>query len=93
MKKSPSCFDVHLVNQLIYQNKREIFSNFCGLFRKAKLYLIMLANSIKTIGKYSNQVLGTYFLPTKVSLKYVELDKGAEFPIMLKLKRFLQCIY
>ena len=46
--------------------------------------IIMLANSIKTIGKYSNQVLGTYFLPTKVSLKYVELDKGAEFPIMLK---------
>ena len=37
LKKSPSCFDVYLVNQLICQNKREIFSNFCGLFRKAEL--------------------------------------------------------
>ena len=30
-------FDVYLVNQLICQNKREICSNFCGLFRKAEL--------------------------------------------------------
>ena len=36
-KKSPSCFDVYLVNQLICQNKWEIFSNFCGLFRKPEL--------------------------------------------------------
>ena len=39
LKKSPSCFDVYLVNQLIYQNKREIYSNFCGLFRKVELYV------------------------------------------------------
>ena len=36
-KKSPSCFDVYLVNQQICQKKWEIFSNFCGLFRKAEL--------------------------------------------------------
>ena len=37
-KRSPSYFDVYLVNQLICQTRREIFSNFCGLFRKAELY-------------------------------------------------------
>ena len=61
-----------------------MYVKWLGVFFTYDTYIpnviIMLANSIKTIGKYSNQVLGTYFLPTKVSLKYVELDKGAEFP-------------
>ena len=34
-KKSPSSFDVYLVNQLICQNKREIFSHFFWPFQKS----------------------------------------------------------
>ena len=41
MKKSSSCFDVYLVNQLICQKRREIFSNFCGFFRKAELLYLL----------------------------------------------------
>ena len=39
MKKSPICFDKTAVFTQQRQNMWEIFSNFCGLFRKAGLYL------------------------------------------------------
>ena len=38
LKKSPTCFDKTVVFKQQHQNKWEIFSNFCGLFRKAGLY-------------------------------------------------------
>ena len=37
LKKSPTCFDKTVVFTQQRQNKWEIFSNFCGLFRKAEL--------------------------------------------------------
>ena len=37
LKKSPTCFDKTVVFTQYHQNKREIFSYFCGLFRKTEL--------------------------------------------------------
>ena len=36
-EKSPTCFDKTVVFTLQHQDKWEIFSKFCGLFRKAEL--------------------------------------------------------
>ena len=41
-KKSPSCFDVYLVNQLICQNKREIFQIFVAFLEKLIFNLIVV---------------------------------------------------
>jgi len=38
LELSSTCFDIHLVNQLICQNKWKITAKFCGLLRKAELY-------------------------------------------------------
>ena len=44
-----TCFDIYLANQLICQNNWKITSNFCGLLRKAELYLpILLLVLLKT---------------------------------------------
>ena len=38
LQKSPTCFDKTAVFTQWCQTKWEIFSNFCGLLRKAELY-------------------------------------------------------
>ena len=51
LKKSPTCFDKTVVFSQKRQNKWEIFSNFCGLFRKTevcneiKIYALSLYRS------------------------------------------------
>ena len=42
LKKYPTCFDKTIVFTQYRQNKWEIFSNFCCLFRKAGLYYTIL---------------------------------------------------
>ena len=39
LKKSPTCFDNTVVFIQQRQNKWDIFSNLCGLFRRAELYI------------------------------------------------------
>ena len=50
-KKSPSCFDIYFVNQLICQNKRDIFSNFWCLFRIAETMYLHLNLNASTISR------------------------------------------
>ena len=38
-KKYPTCFDKTVAFTQLRQNRWEIYSNFCGLFRKARLYI------------------------------------------------------
>ena len=44
LELSSTCFDIHLVNQLICQNNWKITAKFCGLFRKAELYIFCPKN-------------------------------------------------
>ena len=70
LKKSPTCFDTTAVFTQQRQNKWEIFSNFCGLSRKAGLYLCLYEIFILCLiyDLRIRLILGMYYL--KIKLKY-----------------------